>query len=157
MNRLGGRSLHSALYWLGVILAVSCGSIILVGHTTLLDHSSQEHGPLSWVLGGLAILSFAAYECFSPADAFYTETPVKRKAVNPGWLLRRSPVVLKNNANLLPQQDAALSQAMDLLDQAATCLTSGDRPTAMELIDQTRQRLEDVKRVSDEIVVGDAE
>ena len=137
--------LHTAFYWSGVLLAVACGSIIMVAHTTLL-HSS-EHMPSSLVLGGLAILAFAASEAFNAALAKRKESVDTPKSVQqvhvdiPRWLPVEPDSVERDSRELLPDQIAALTEAMDLLDEVRERVSSHDIPAAMPLISDTRQRI----------------
>ena len=137
--------LHAAFYWSGVLLAVACGSIIMVAHTTLL-HSS-EHMPSSLVLGGLAILAFAASEAFNAALAKRKESVDTPKSVQqvhvdiPRWLPVEPDSVERDSRELLPDQIAALTEAMDLLDEVRERVSSHDIPAAMPLISDTRQRI----------------
>ena len=140
--------LHAAFYWSGVLLAVACGSIIMVAHTTLF-HSS-EHMPSSLVLGGLAILAFAASEAFNAALAKRKESVDTPKSVQqvspmhvdiPRWLPVEPDSVERDSRELLPDQIAALTEAMDLLDEVRERVSSHDIPAAMPLISDTRQRI----------------
>jgi hypothetical protein len=72
-SRFGG--FYLVFYWLGVALAMGCLGLALAGN----GHSGQAGIPLSWQLGGAAILAFLAAEFGCP------ETPeaCNREEENP--------------------------------------------------------------------------
>jgi hypothetical protein len=143
--------LYATFYWLGVLLAAACGSIILVAHTTLL-HSS-EHMPSALALGGLAIVAFTAGEAFNSVLAKHRDTEDKSKLIRQGSAA--DPARLtdefvgagrrlgsdEDRRRLRPDQIAALAEAIDLLDEVRDRVVSHDIPAAMPLISDTRQRI----------------
>jgi hypothetical protein len=54
--------MQNATYWIGVIMAVACVFLVVAKNTSLVSPLDRGPVPLSWVLGGLAIVAFAVYE-----------------------------------------------------------------------------------------------
>jgi hypothetical protein len=54
--------LYDALYCVGVIMALACIAFVLAGNTEALYGLEHARVPLSWVFGGIAVLSFSAAE-----------------------------------------------------------------------------------------------
>jgi hypothetical protein len=62
--------LYDALYCTGVVMTLACLAFVLAGNTEILWPLEHARIPLSWVLGGIAVLSFLAAEiCPLPPDA----------------------------------------------------------------------------------------
>jgi len=78
-NRLGLKVIHLVFYWLGVALAVACFAIVWAGHTALLGRFEQAPVPLSWALGGLAIVALAVAEYCNPPLVTPAETVPSRE------------------------------------------------------------------------------
>jgi hypothetical protein len=54
--------LYDVLYCAGVAMTVACLAFVLAGNTEVLWQLEHARIPLSWVFGGVAILSFLAAE-----------------------------------------------------------------------------------------------
>jgi hypothetical protein len=78
-NQLGLKVIHGVFYWLGVALAVACFVIVWGGHTALLGRFEQSPIPLSWMVGGLAILALAVAEYCDPLLVTPAETAPSRE------------------------------------------------------------------------------
>jgi hypothetical protein len=62
--------LYDTLYCAGVVMTLACVAFILAGNTEVLWPLEHARIPLSWVFGGIAVLSFVAAEiCPLPSDA----------------------------------------------------------------------------------------
>jgi hypothetical protein len=158
-KRLGLQALHTTLYWLGVILAVACGSIIVVEHVTVLRRFEPEQIPSSLVVGGLAILAFVAGELVNSigdrrgqtgtpektsAKALSTATEANLGSTVPIYSADPPPsrdALALAKEDLLPDQIATLSKAMDVLDEVRGRVGSRDAEAALPLINDTREKL----------------
>jgi hypothetical protein len=60
--------LYDVLYCAGVLMSLACFAFVLAGNTEVLSQLEHARIPLSWVFGGVAVLSFLAAEiCPLPA------------------------------------------------------------------------------------------
>jgi hypothetical protein len=69
-GRTGNTILYDTLYCTGVVMTLACLAFVLAGNTEVLWQLEHTRIPLSWVLGGIAVLSFLAAEiCPLPSEA----------------------------------------------------------------------------------------
>jgi hypothetical protein len=54
--------LYDVLYCAGVVMTVACLAFVLAGNTEALWQLEHVRTPLSWIFGGIAVLSFVAAE-----------------------------------------------------------------------------------------------
>ena len=63
--------LYDTLYCTGVVMTLACLAFVLAGNTEVLWQLEHARIPLSWVFGGIAVLSFLAAEiCPLPSDGY---------------------------------------------------------------------------------------
>ena len=61
---------YDTLYCIGVVMTLACLAFVLAGNTGVLWQLEHARIPLSWVFGGIAVLSFLAAEiCPLPSEA----------------------------------------------------------------------------------------
>ena len=75
--------LYDLFYCTGVIMALACIAFVVAGNTELLWQPEHASIPLSWVFGGVSVLSFLAAEiCPLPAvDSDEAEELVRRVTI----------------------------------------------------------------------------
>ena len=78
-NPLVLKVIHKTSYWLGMALALVCFAMVWAGHTAFLGRFEQAPIPLSWVVGGLAILALAIAEYCDPILAAPIESAPSRE------------------------------------------------------------------------------
>jgi hypothetical protein len=54
--------LYDVLYCTGVVMTLACLGFVLAGNTEVLWQLEHANIPLSWIFGGIAVLSFLAAE-----------------------------------------------------------------------------------------------
>ena len=56
------RKWASGLYWIGVVMTLTCIALVLAGNSEALHRFEHTGLPLSWALGGVAIIAFLGAE-----------------------------------------------------------------------------------------------
>jgi hypothetical protein len=82
--------LYDTLYCTGVVMTLGCLAFVLAGNTEVLWPLEHARVPLSWVFGGIAVLSFLAAEICplppegaSEMDEYFTSPECEASAPTP--------------------------------------------------------------------------
>jgi hypothetical protein len=95
-NFSGGYGFYAVLYWAGVVLTLGCLLLVLAGNAPMFWRFEHSDVPLSWELGGLAVVAFLAAEFCFPAPTAPREaervsgTEEVRAQLSPEWEAVRS-------------------------------------------------------------------
>jgi hypothetical protein len=73
------------LYWIGVIMVLACLGLILTGNTDLVWPFEHTGIPLSWMLGGGAVLAFLAFELCDDSSSVPQEAEDRVAQLTPEW------------------------------------------------------------------------
>ncbi|HTA47706.1 MAG TPA: hypothetical protein VK789_34945 [Bryobacteraceae bacterium] len=61
-NRSESTGLAFVFYWVGILMSIGCLSLVFTGNTETVWRFEHIGIPLSWVVGGCAILALVAFE-----------------------------------------------------------------------------------------------
>lgn len=75
----------AGLYWIGMVMTLTCLAIIVAGNTELFYRFEHTPFPLSWAFAGLAVLAFLAAELCGPADFSEREAEDENLQYVPEW------------------------------------------------------------------------
>ena len=75
----------ACFYWIGIAAALACCALVLAGNTELLWRFEHRAIPVSWMIGGAAILAFLAAEYCDVVHSRPREAADPTPQLSPEW------------------------------------------------------------------------
>lgn len=67
------RNWIAVFYWIGVAATLGCFALVVAGNTELFGRFEHRGFPLSWIVGGAAVVAFLAAEACGSGSSRTTE------------------------------------------------------------------------------------